>query len=84
MSAPGCPENVALVALGPGGLDLAATLKSKLPGAEVHGLKGRAEEGADVVFDEVAAHVRDLFGRPLVSRNIFSMILVRRPEEVEA
>ena len=63
MSARGCPENVALVALGPGGLDLAATLRPKLPGAEVHGLKGRAEEGADVVFDEVAAHVRDLFAR---------------------
>ena len=63
MSLRGCPENVALVALGPGGLDLAATLRPKLPGAEVHGLKGRAEEGADVVFDEVAAHVRDLFGR---------------------
>ena len=63
MSLRGCPENVALVALGPGGLDLAATLRPKLPGAEVHGLKGRAEEGADVVFDEMAAHVRDLFGR---------------------
>lgn len=63
MNARGCPENVALVALGPGGLDLAATVKAKLPGAEVHGLKGRAEEGADVVFDEVAAHVRGLFGR---------------------
>ena len=63
MSPRGCPENVALVALGPGGLDLAATLRPKLPGAEVHGLKGRAEEGADVVFDEMAAHVRDLFGR---------------------
>ena len=63
MSARGCPENVALVALGPGGLELAVSLKSKLPGAEIHGLKGRAEAGADVVFDEVAAHVRDLFGR---------------------
>ena len=63
MNPRGCPENVALVVIGPGGLDLATTLKAKLPGAEVHGLKGRAEEGADVVFDEVAAHVRDLFGR---------------------
>jgi cobalt-precorrin 5A hydrolase/precorrin-3B C17-methyltransferase len=51
------------VVLGPGGLDLAATLKLKLPGAEVHGLRGRAEEDADVIFGEVAAHVRGLFGR---------------------
>ena len=63
MSARGAPKNAALVVLGPGGLELAAALKLKIPGAEVHGLKGRAEEGADVVFDEVAAHVRGLFGR---------------------
>ena len=61
------PENAALVALDPGGLELARTLKPVLPGADIHGLEGRTE-GADQVFADVAGHLRGLFGqsRPIV------------------
>ena len=61
------PSGAALVVLGPGGLALAETLKPLLPGSEIHGLRGRVD-GADVVFVEAAAHVRDLFAgsRPIV------------------
>jgi len=64
---PPIPEGAALVVLGTGGLDLAVTLKNALPGAEIHGLKGRVE-GADVTFTDAASHIRDLFteGRPIV------------------
>ncbi len=64
------PDRAALVILGPGGLGLAATLKKKLPGAEIHGLRGRVEDagGADVIFADAASHIRGLFeqGRPVV------------------
>ena len=64
------PEAVALVVLGPKGLALAETLKPILPGAEIHGLKGRVNGagGADVAFADVASHIRGLFqqGRPIV------------------
>ena len=61
------PEGAALVALDPGGLKLARTLKPLLPGAQVHGLQGRTE-GADQVFADVAGHLCGLFGqsRPIV------------------
>ena len=64
------PEGAALVVLGPKGLALAETLKPILPGAEIHGLKGRVNGagGADVAFADVASHIRGLFqqGRPIV------------------
>ncbi|MEE9316704.1 MAG: cobalamin biosynthesis protein, partial [Rhodospirillales bacterium] len=61
------PEGAALVALDPGGLKLARTLKPLLPGAQVHGLQGRTE-GADQTFADVAGHLQGLFGqsRPIV------------------
>ncbi len=68
------PEGAALVVLGPGKnrgvLELAARLKDVLPGAEIHGLRGRVNSagGADVAFADVASHIRGLFeeGRPVV------------------
>ena len=62
------PKNTVLVALSPGGLALARTLKPLLPAAEIHGLTGRAETGADQVFADVAEHLRGLFkqSRPIV------------------
>ncbi|MBM3565149.1 MAG: precorrin-3B C(17)-methyltransferase [Alphaproteobacteria bacterium] len=61
------PENVAFVALTAEGLALARTARAALPGAEIHGLKGRAD-GADETFADTAAHLRGLFraGRPIV------------------
>ncbi len=61
------PEGAALVVLGPRGLELAARLKDVLPGAEIHGLRGRVED-ADVTFADAASHIRGLFeqGRPVV------------------
>jgi cobalt-precorrin 5A hydrolase/precorrin-3B C17-methyltransferase len=43
-------------------------LKPLLPGAEIHGLAGRAADGADRAFSETAEHLRGLFrdGRPIV------------------
>jgi len=57
------PENVALVVLGPNGLALAKTLKTLLPGAEIHGLQGRVDT-ADVFFDEAVVHLRSLYAQP--------------------
>ncbi len=56
-----------LVALTKGGLGLARRLAPGLPGAEIHGLAGRAE-GADEMFEQAAPHLRALFraGRPIV------------------
>ena len=56
-------NDVAFVALSPGGLDTARRLQARL-GGEVH---GRAE-AADVVYDDLAAHLSTLFrdGRPIV------------------
>ncbi|NQU61596.1 MAG: precorrin-3B C(17)-methyltransferase [Rhodospirillales bacterium] len=58
----------AIIVLGASGLELAETLKRVLPGADVHGLRGRAEDGVDVVFDETMVHMRNLFegGRPII------------------
>jgi len=64
---PQLPAGAALVALGPGGLELARRLAAVLPGARVHGLAGRAD-GADEAFTETAPHLRRLFaeGVPIV------------------
>ncbi len=55
------------VALTRDGLALARRLAAALPGAEVHGLAGRAE-GADTSFEKTAPHLRELFqaGRPIL------------------
>ena len=60
-------ETIAFIALTARGLDLARRLAAALPGAEVHGLAGRADD-ADVTFDRAAEHLRGLFaaGRPVV------------------
>ena len=60
-------ESPVFVVLTKGGLDLARRLAETLPGAEVHGLAGRAD-GAEVTFEAAAAHLRELFraGRPIL------------------
>jgi cobalt-precorrin 5A hydrolase/precorrin-3B C17-methyltransferase len=67
----------ALLCLNDSGRALAERLTAVLPGAEVHGLKGRVN-GADVAFDDTMAHVRALFvaGRPVVGM-CASGILIR-------
>jgi len=50
----------ALVALDATGYELARRLKGPLAGARVHGLAGRTGD-ADVIFDDVSGHLRDLF-----------------------
>jgi cobalt-precorrin 5A hydrolase/precorrin-3B C17-methyltransferase len=57
----------AIVTLTKSGLALARRLAAALPGAEVHGLAGRAD-GAEVSFAETIPHLRELFrtGRPIV------------------
>jgi len=63
----GQPQSAAVVALTADGLAMARSISRVLPGAEVHGLSGRAK-GADVAFTETAEHLRALFseGRPIV------------------
>ena len=60
-------KSAVFVVLTKDGFDLARRLAATLPGAEVHGLAGRAE-GAEVTFEAAAAHLRELFqaGRPIV------------------
>ncbi|MBC8337804.1 MAG: precorrin-3B C(17)-methyltransferase [Rhodospirillales bacterium] len=64
------PQDAALIVLGPGGLALAKRLKPQLPGSDIHGLRGRADEvdGADETFTDTMAHVAGLFraGRPII------------------
>ena len=64
---PQVPAGAALVALSPGGLELARRLAAVLPAARVHGLAGRAE-GADEAFTETVPHLRRLFaeGVPII------------------
>jgi len=61
------PRRAAILALGPGGLDLAHRIKPLLPDAEVHGLAGRVA-GGDATFADTIAHLRALFkeNRPIV------------------
>lgn len=58
-----------LVCLTAPGAALARRIRAEaLPEAEVHGLRGRAEDDVDVLFDDTLAHLRALFtaGRPLI------------------
>ncbi|KUY93207.1 cobalamin biosynthesis protein CbiG [Burkholderia territorii] len=53
----------AIVILGAGALDTARRIQARYPGASVHGLVSRVE--ADVPFDELGAHLRELYARGL-------------------
>ncbi|MDN7693150.1 precorrin-3B C(17)-methyltransferase [Burkholderia cenocepacia] len=53
----------AIVILGAGALDTARRIQARYPGARVHGLASRAD--ADVPFDELGAHLRELYARGL-------------------
>lgn len=53
----------AIVILGAGALDTARRIQARYPGASVHGLASRVE--ADVPFDELGAHLRELYARGL-------------------
>lgn len=53
----------AIVILGAGALDTARRIQARYPGASLHGLASRVE--ADVPFDELGAHLRELYARGL-------------------
>ncbi|MFL6670166.1 MAG: precorrin-3B C(17)-methyltransferase [Burkholderia ambifaria] len=53
----------AIVILGAGALDTARRIQARYPGSRVHGLTSRVE--ADVPFDELGAHLRELYARGL-------------------
>ena len=55
------------ITLTEGGFDLANRLASGVQGAEVHGLKGRADD-ANFVFTDTLAHLQEIFtvGKPIV------------------
>lgn len=53
----------AIVILGAGALDTARRIQARYPGAQVHGLASRV--AADVPFDELGAHLRELYARGL-------------------
>ncbi|HHV7524183.1 TPA: precorrin-3B C(17)-methyltransferase [Burkholderia orbicola] len=53
----------AIVILGAGALDTARRIQARYPGAQVHGLASRVD--ADVPFDELGAHLRELYARGL-------------------
>lgn len=57
----------AIVILGAGALDTARRIQARYPGARVHGLASRVD--ADVPFDELGAHLRELYARgsPIVA-----------------
>ncbi|WP_322023858.1 precorrin-3B C(17)-methyltransferase [Burkholderia sp. BCC1977] len=57
----------AIVILGAGALDTARRIQARYPGAVVHGLASRVD--ADVPFDELGAHLRELYacGLPIVA-----------------
>jgi len=59
-------ESIALVVVGPGGLETAQRLRATLPGARLHGLAGRVE--AEESFGDTMAHLRALFaaGTPII------------------
>ena len=58
---------VAIVVLGQGALDTARRIQSIYPGSQVHGLASRVR--ADVAYDELGPHLRDLYARgtPIVA-----------------
>ncbi|RQZ18249.1 precorrin-3B C(17)-methyltransferase [Burkholderia sp. Bp9031] len=53
----------AIVILGAGALETARRIQARYPGALVHGLASRVE--ADVPFDELGTHLRELYARGL-------------------
>jgi len=53
----------AIVILGAGALDTARRIQARYPGARVHGLASRVD--ANVPFDELGAHLRELYARGL-------------------
>lgn len=53
----------AIVILGAGALDTARRIQARYPGARVHGLASRVD--ADEPFDELSAHLRELYARGL-------------------
>lgn len=53
----------AIVILGAGALDTARRIQARYPGAQVHALASRV--AADVPFDELGAHLRELYARGL-------------------
>lgn len=53
----------AIVILGAGALDTAQRIQARYPGARVHGLASRV--AADVPFDDLGAHLRELYARGL-------------------
>ncbi len=53
----------AIVIIGAGALDTARRIQARYPGARVHGLASRVD--ADVPFDELGAHLRELYARGL-------------------
>ncbi|KVT08365.1 cobalamin biosynthesis protein CbiG [Burkholderia sp. MSMB1078WGS] len=53
----------AIVILGASALDTARRIQARYPGARVHGLASRVD--ADVPFDELGAHLRELYARGL-------------------
>jgi len=57
----------AIVILGAGALDTARRIQARYPGALVHGLASRV--AADVPFDDLGAHLRELYarGQPIVA-----------------
>ena len=60
-------ENVVFIVFTEQGLARAKSLTPALPGAEIHGHKGRVESG-DLIFDNAMDHIRSLFaeGRTIV------------------
>ena len=58
---------VAIVVLGPGGMDTARRIAAAVAGAEIHGLARRVPD-ANIAFDDTGEHLRRLFaaGTPIV------------------
>ncbi|AFQ48170.1 precorrin-3B C(17)-methyltransferase [Burkholderia cepacia] len=52
-----------IVILGAGALDTARRIQARYPGARVHGLASRVD--ADVPFDDLGTHLRELYARGL-------------------
>ena len=68
---------IAIVVLGPGGIETARRAAAAIPGAAVHGLRGRAPE-AETTFDDVGGHLRELFAADTTIVGVFAAgILIR-------
>lgn len=70
-------DKTAVVVLTAAAMDVARKIKTALPGAQIHGLRGRTA-GADVEFDDPIPHIRRLFAAmtPIVGV-VASGILIR-------